>query len=60
MGWRTDQAYEDAQRAERRAWWSSLTWKERLAWHWRGWWAFYYGGATGLFGVGVVFLLSRP
>lgn len=54
MGWRTDQAYEDEQRREYRAWRASLSWKEYGRWLWRRWNAFLAGVVTA--GVVIVFM----
>lgn len=47
MGYRTDQAYEDAQRADYRAWRASLSRKEYAAHLWRSWSPFVFGLVTG-------------
>jgi hypothetical protein len=58
MGWRTDQAYEDARKADYREWRASLTWREYLAVLWRRWSPMLAGMATG-FGVIGMFWLAR-
>ena len=51
MGYRTDQAYDEAQRADYRAWRASLTRKEYLGHIWRRWAPFAWGFVT----VAVIF-----
>jgi hypothetical protein len=58
MGWRTDQAYEDARRADYHQWRASMTWAEYLAVLWRRWSPMVAGMATA-FGVIGLFWLAR-
>lgn len=58
MGWRTDQANEDAQRADYRAWRASLLWREYPTRQWRRRRAFIAGAVTALAVVGCIRLLT--
>lgn len=55
MGWRADQAYEEAQREDFRRWRASLTWPEYLGWQWNRHRHFLAGAAL----VGTVMLLWK-
>lgn len=46
MGWRADQAYEQAQREDFLQWRRSLTWREYLAWETRRHAPFLAGAAS--------------
>ena len=46
MGWRTDQAYEDAQREDFLRWKASLSWSEYAMWQWARWRWFLAGVAV--------------
>ena len=50
MGWRTDQAYEEAQKADHAAWKASLTWSQNLN-------ALFQSYRSALAGAGVAFIL---
>lgn len=43
MGWRADQAYEDANKQAFREWQASLSWREYAAWKWACWRGFLAG-----------------
>lgn len=58
MGWRADQAYEDARRKAFREWKASLTWREYISWQWDRWKHFLAGAAAAGSGVLLWRLLS--
>lgn len=47
MGWRADQAYEEAQRKDFQEWKASLSWPEYWSWLFRRWGPFLGGAAVG-------------
>ncbi|RYE38188.1 MAG: hypothetical protein EOP21_12645 [Hyphomicrobiales bacterium] len=57
MGWRTDQAYEDAQKADHIAWKASLTWPQYLAAPFHNYHSALAGGAVAAVIVGTLWLL---
>jgi hypothetical protein len=59
MGWRADQAYEQAQAKAFKEWKASLTWREYALWIWNRWWAFAAGAATSTMIFLTAELLSR-
>lgn len=59
MGWRADQAYEEAQRKAFQEWKASLTRREYWSWMWQRWWPLIAGSACGLFGFLTLEYLSR-
>jgi hypothetical protein len=59
MGWRTDQAYEDAQKADHAAWKASLTWPQYFGVLFRSYKSALAGAAVALMVVGVLLLVVR-
>jgi len=59
MGWRTDQAYEDAQRQDFREWKASLSWPEYATWQWSQWKWFLAGTAAVAVPVGAFVVLGH-
>jgi hypothetical protein len=59
MGWRTDQAYEDAQKADRKAWKASLTWTEYFGVLLRSYGSVLAGSAVGLMIVTIAWMVFR-
>lgn len=57
MGWRTDQAYEDARREDFRKWKAALTWAEYATWQWMRWRWFLAGVAVVAVPVGATMLI---
>lgn len=43
MGWRVDQAYDEAQKKDFREWKASLSWPEYWSWRFRMWGPFICG-----------------
>lgn len=59
MGWRADQAYEEAQKKDFKEWKASLSWAEYWTWESQRWGPFVGGVAVGgALCVVVVWLLS--
>lgn len=59
MGWRTDQAYEDAQKADYKAWKASLTWTEYFGVLLRSYGSVLAGAAVGFMIVAIAWLVLR-
>ena len=59
MGWRTDQAYEDAQKADFAAWKASLTWPQYLGALIRSYRSALAGAAVSLVMAGILWLIIR-
>jgi hypothetical protein len=59
MGWRNDQAYEDAQKADYAAWKASLTWAEYLDVLFRSYKSALAGAGVALIVLGTLWLVIR-
>lgn len=59
MGWRVNQAYDEAQKKEFQEWKASLSWPQYWSWQFQTWGAFLGGVAVGsAFSLVVIYLLS--
>jgi hypothetical protein len=59
MGWRTDQAYEDAQKADHARWKASLTWPEYFGAVFRAYSSLLAGAGVALVGTVIFWLMFR-